>query len=63
MRTNIVIDDTLMREAMDISGIKTKKEIVEESLRLFVKLNQQKTVKNWFGKFPREGDLEEMRRD
>ena len=63
MRTNIVINDTLMQEAMTISGITTKKEVVEESLRLFVKLKQQKAIKNWFGKLRWEGDLEEMRRD
>ena len=38
MRTNIVIDDKLMSVALKISGLKTKKEVVEEGLRLLVKV-------------------------
>jgi len=36
MRTNIVIDDTLMAEALDVSGYKTKKETVEEALKIIL---------------------------
>ena len=38
MRTNIVIDDKLIAEAMKLSGAKTKREAVEDSLRLMVQL-------------------------
>lgn len=36
MRTNIVIDDALISEAMSLTGIKTKREVVDEALRVLV---------------------------
>jgi hypothetical protein len=45
MRTNIVIDDKLMNEALRASGLKTKKEAVELGLRTLIKLNKQEEVK------------------
>ena len=39
MRTNIVIDDELMANALKATGLRTKKEAVEEGLRLLVKRN------------------------
>ena len=63
MRTNIVIDEKLMKDAMKLSGLTTKKEIVEESLKLFVQMKRQKGLKDWFGKLPWEGDLDAMRQD
>lgn len=63
MRTNIVIDDKLMKQAMRATGLKTKKAVVEEALRLLVRLKRQQSVKAWRGKLPWLGDLEEMRRD
>lgn len=63
MRTNIVIDDTLMSKAMHLSGLHTKKEVVEESLKLFVRMRQQEQVKDYFGKLAWEGDLDAMRED
>ena len=63
MTTNITVDDTLVKEAMTIEGIKSKQEAVEKGLRLLVKLNQQKKLKDWDGKLNWEGSLEEMRRD
>ena len=41
MRTNIVIDDKLLAEAMKLSGARTKREAVEDSLRLMVRLKRQ----------------------
>ena len=61
MRTNIVIDDMLMKKALDSSGFKTKKEAVEKGLRLLIRLNQQKEIKKLRGKIVWEGNLEEMR--
>jgi len=61
MRTNIVIDDTLMKKALNSSGLKTKKEAVEKGLRLLIRLNQQKEIRKLRGKITWEGDLEEMR--
>lgn len=63
MRTNIVIDDTLMTEALDISGYKTKKETVEEALKLLIKLKNQARIRNFRGKLSWDGDLEQMRLD
>ncbi|HQL04149.1 MAG TPA: type II toxin-antitoxin system VapB family antitoxin [Treponemataceae bacterium] len=63
MRTNIVIDDALMTEALDISGYKTKKETVEEALKLLIKLKNQAKIRNFRGKLSWDGDLEKMRLD
>ena len=63
MRTNIVIDDTLMTEALDISGYKTKKETVEEALKLLIKMKNQAKIRNFRGKLSWDGDLEKMRLD
>ncbi len=61
MRTNIVIDDELMANALKASGLKTKKDAVEEGLRLLIKLNQQHEVRSLRGKITWEGNLDEMR--
>ncbi len=63
MRTNIDIDDGLMRAAMRASGLKTKKSVVEQALRLLVRRERQKGVVKLFGKIPWEGDLDAWRRD
>ena len=63
MRTNIVIDDQLITEAQRLTGIPTKKGVVEAALKLLVQLKQQETVKAWRGKLQWEGDLESMRLD
>lgn len=63
MRTNIVIDDDLMRDALKVTGLKTKREAVELGLRTLVKLRQQEEVREFRGKLHWEGDLGEMRRD
>jgi Arc/MetJ family transcription regulator len=63
MRTNIVIDDELMRRAMQASGAKTKREAVETALRLMVRLKLQEAMRGLRGKLKWEGDLKAMRRD
>lgn len=63
MRTNIVIDDELMDEAMKLSGLTTKKAVVEEALKLFLQIRRQGEIRKLKGKFKWEGDLDEMRRD
>lgn len=63
MRTNIVIDDELMANALKVSGLNTKKDVVEEGLKLLIKLNQQRAVRSLRGKISWEGDLDEMRGD
>jgi len=61
MRTNIVIDDQLMAEALKATGLNTKKEAVEEGLKLLVRRNRQQEIRKLRGKLKWEGNLEEMR--
>jgi Arc/MetJ family transcription regulator len=63
MRTNIVIDDQLMRDAMQASGARTKREAVEIGLRTLVKLGQQERIKALRGQLFWEGDLDSLRQD
>ena len=62
MRTNIEIDDDLMRQAMRRSGGRTKKAAVEEALRLLVKMHNQTSIRRWRGKVQWEGNLKQLRR-
>jgi len=61
MRTNIVIDDKLMEDALKVTGLKTKREAVELALKTLIKLKTQESIKAYRGKLKWEGDLEEMR--
>jgi Arc/MetJ family transcription regulator len=61
MRTNIVIDDDLMDDALKVTGLKTKKEVVELGLKTLIKLKKQEEIKTLRGKLKWEGDLEDMR--
>lgn len=63
MRTNIVIDDELMARVLEVTGIKTKREAVEEGLKLLLKKSAQREILKLRGKIKWEGDLDEMRRD
>lgn len=63
MRTNIVIDDELINEAMTLSQLKTKKAVVETGLRLLVQIKKQERIKNLRGKLKWDGDLDSMRLD
>ncbi len=63
MRTNIVINDDLMHEAMKLTDLKTKKAVVEEGLKLLVQLKKQQRIKSLRGKLQWDGNLNEMRSD
>jgi Arc/MetJ family transcription regulator len=63
MRTNIVIDDALMRATLKATGIKTKREAVEQGLRTLLRLKQQTQLRRLRGKYAWEGDVAAMRRD
>lgn len=63
MRTNIVINDQLMADALKATGIKTKREVVEMGLKTLIKLKQQEKIKAFKGKLKWEGNLESMRLD
>lgn len=63
MRTNIVIDDELMLRASKMSGLSTKREIVEAGLRLLVQMKQQEKIRSARGKLKWSGDLAVSRTD
>ena len=62
MRASIVIDDELMASAIKATGLKTKREVVEQGLRLIIRQNRQQAVRKLRGKLTWEGDLSEMRK-
>jgi Arc/MetJ family transcription regulator len=62
VRTNIDIDDALMADAQKASGCATKKQTVEEALRLMIRLRRQQEVGLAFGKYRWKGDLARSRR-
>ena len=62
MRTNIDIDDSLMRQAMRHSGVRTKKAAVEAGLRLLVETHAQSAIRRLRGKVRWEGNLDASRR-
>lgn len=57
MHTNIVIDNSLMRQAMKATGLSTKKAVIEEGLRLLIKVKGQEGIRRLRGKVGWEGDL------
>jgi Arc/MetJ family transcription regulator len=61
MRTNIDIDDRLMRQAMRSSGARTKRAVVEEGLRLLIQTKGQATIRRLRGKVAWQGDLNASR--
>jgi Arc/MetJ family transcription regulator len=62
MRTNIEIDDTLMAEAQKACGHATKKQTVEQALRLMIRLRRQQQVDLAFGKYRWRGNLARSRK-
>lgn len=63
MRTNIEIDDRLMKDVLKITGLKTKRETVELALQTLLRLRRQAKAKELKGKFYWRGDLDAMRLD
>ena len=63
MRTNIVIDPKLMGDALRLSGAPTKRQVVEDSLRLLIQIKRQEGIRKLRGKLKWVGDLDSMRRD
>jgi Arc/MetJ family transcription regulator len=58
MRTNIDLDDKLVGEALKLTGLKTKKAVVEEGLKLLVRREGQKKLMDYFGKLPTDPDYD-----
>lgn len=63
MRTNVVIDDDLMKSAIKLSGLKTKKDTIEEGLKLLVQFRRQSKIREFRGKLKWHGSLNRMRTD
>jgi len=63
MRTNVVLDDDLVKSALSLSGLKTKKKAIEKGLQLLIKVNRQKKIKDFRGKLKWTGNLNKMRTD
>ena len=63
MRTNIVIDEKLMKETLRLTGLKTKREAVELGLRTIVRLRKQQEIRRFRGNLAWQGDLDAMRTD
>lgn len=63
MRTNVVIDDELMKSALEVSGLRTKKDAIEEGLKLLVRVKGQEEIRGVRGKLRWIGSLDEMRSD
>jgi len=61
MRTNIVINDALMDQAQLVTGYKTKRETVEEGLKLLIAQRNQAKIRHLRGKLIWEGDIDQMR--
>lgn len=61
MRTNIVLDDKLIGRAQKLTGIKTKREVVHEALRLLILLSEQADARSLRGKITWVGNLDEQR--
>ncbi len=63
MRTNIVIDESLIQDVLKETGLKTKREAVERGLQLLLRLSRQARIREFRGKLRWEGNLDEQRQD
>lgn len=61
MRTNIVIDDRLMKKAMQLTGLPTKRAVIEAALELLIHVESQQGIRQLRGKVKWDADLEELR--
>lgn len=61
MRTNILLDDKLIKKAQKLTGIKTKRGVVQEALQTLVLLREQAGARNLRGKLLWEGNLDDQR--
>jgi Arc/MetJ family transcription regulator len=62
-RTNIDLDEELLREARKLSRLKTKREVVNTALAAFVRYEKRKGILRYYGTGIWKGDLKAMRRN
>lgn len=63
MRTNIVIDEELMKRVLKLTGLRTKREAVDLGLRTLLRLRQQQEIRKFRSRLQWEGDVDAMRTD
>lgn len=61
MRTNIEIDDELLEQALRLTGLKTKRAVVEQGLQTLIRLGRQRKVLDLAGKIHWEGNIDDNR--
>ena len=61
MRTNVLLNDDLIRKAQQLTGIKTKKEVIQVALEALIRLREQSQVRSLRGKLAWDGNLDEQR--
>jgi Arc/MetJ family transcription regulator len=61
VRTNIEIDDKLMARALELTGLRTKRAVVDAALRELIEYRSRQKLLEAAGKYPWEGDLDRMR--
>ena len=61
MRTNVILNDELIRKAQQLTGIKTKKDVIHEALITLIRMREQAQVRALRGKLTWEGDLNQQR--
>jgi Arc/MetJ family transcription regulator len=61
MRTNIELDDSLMNQAIKLSKLRTKREVVQEALKNYVSSMKRKELLGLKGRVTWEGNLKDMR--
>jgi Arc/MetJ family transcription regulator len=63
MKTSILVDDRLMSDALQATGLRTQEEVIELGLQTLIRLSQQAQIRQFKGKLAWEGNLDEMRQD
>lgn len=61
MRTNIVLDEALIEKAQELTGLKTKRAVVDEALRMLIQVYEQAEVRTLRGQLRWEGDIDAAR--
>ncbi len=63
MRTNVAINDTLINEAMNLTGLESKRGVVENALKILIQIKKQEQIRQYRGKLKWDDDFEKMRSD
>lgn len=58
MATNLAIDPNLLNEALDVGGLGTKKDTVNQALKEFVQRRKQRQIIDLFGNLPPDDDYD-----